>query len=429
MYSIYFYVAPNCFDTVMNGDERGTDCGGACVRICALDVKPLIVSWADSFKITDGQYNAVAYIQNDNVAIGTPTIGYTFKLYDAQGLIVEQKGITEIPGQALYPIFEGRIPTGARVPTRTELVFDTKDVVWLPATTESEYRVNTYDLTSADRMPRLTADVRNEALEEAKDVEIVATIFDSKKKPLTASRTNVQYFQGRTNQNVTFTWPEPIATTLRSCEVPTDVVLAIDLSGSMNSDSIDPPQPLTSVLGAARSFVSRLKDHDQIGLVTYATKASIAEALTLDAVRVANTIASLTIEPKEETGSTNTGDALKQMTEVLSSTSHNQDARKVAILLTDGLATAPKDNPDAYAIEQATALKETGAQLFTIGIGASLNETLLRDLASSPTQFYKAPSIGEVDRIYSLITAAICEDGPTIIDIIPKVDASFPSLE
>lgn len=35
IYFINFYVPPNCFDGLLNGEESGIDCGGGCVQICA----------------------------------------------------------------------------------------------------------------------------------------------------------------------------------------------------------------------------------------------------------------------------------------------------------------------------------------------------------------------------------------------------------
>ena len=423
-----FYTAPTCFDGVQNGNERAVDCGGACVRVCALDVQPLRIVWAESFKIVDGQYNAVAYVENNNSTIGTPSLGYTFKLYDHDGLIVERKGKTALPMYGTYPLFEGRIFTGERIPTRTELTFDS-DVVWLPGTMGTEqFSLIKRDLMGADSDPRLVAEVRNNALDEAKNVEIIATIFDTQKHPLTASRTVVDYFPGRSNQNITFTWPEPIAKTLRSCEVPTDVMLAIDLSGSMNDDGGKPPEPVSSVLSAAEAFVTRLNTHDMVGLVTFATNASLISKLSNDIQQSTGVISHLSIAPADERGSTNTGDAIKYIREEMSSSRHNKDARKVAILLTDGLTNAPGKTPEAYALAEAEKLKALDVQVFTIGLGTKLNETFLKDMASSPLHYYKAPSIKEVNAIYTQITKAICEDGVAVIEVIPKVETNFAPL-
>lgn len=424
-YYQYAYVAPTCFDGVQNADERGVDCGGACQRVCALDISVPTALWAESFKIIDGQYNSVAYIENRNELVGTPELAYTFKLYDDAGLITERNGTTVLPPDGVYPIFEGRVMTGDREPTRTEIVFDT-DVVWRSGSVgRSQFTLERRELINADSEPRLMADIRNGLIEEAQDVEIVATIFDSSGNPLTAARTILQYFPGYTTESVTFTWPEPIAKTVRSCEIPTDVVLAIDLSGSMNNDGGTPPQPITSVLSAARSFVLGLNEKDQVSVVTYATDAVIEEALTNENDRIAGGITNLRIDPQEEQGSTNTGDAFKKIGEELNSSRHNLDARKVAILLTDGLATAPDPDPEEYAAAQAELVKGMDVEVFTIGLGASLNEESLRSIASSPSQYYKAPSTRELQSIYSAITASICEDGPAVIEIVAKPKTSF----
>lgn len=429
LYFIYGYKAPSCFDGVQNGAERASDCGGACMRICKFDIVTPTALWADSFRVLDGQYNAVAYIENRNVSVGTPALSYSLKLFDDAGLITERTGVTVLPPDSVYPIFEGRILTGTRIPTKTTIEFS-DDVVWQSIEMGREqFTLEKRDLIHADSKPRLTAELRNNSIEEAQDVEVVATIFDASGRPLTATRTVVPYFKGRTTESVVFTWPEPIAKTLKSCEIPTDVVLGIDLSGSMNNDGGVPPEPITSVLRAAQAFVSRLKAQDQSGVVTYATKASVEEMLTHENALVEKAIATLIIKPEEETGNTNTGEGIKRIREELGSVRHNESARKIAILLTDGLATAPKKDPEIYAQAEADALKTEGIMLYTIGLGAQVNEEALQKLASSNAHYFKAPTIKELEGIYTKITASICEEGPAVIEVIPKVQASFPPLQ
>ena len=425
IYSNYFYVAASCFDNAQNGEERGVDCGGVCARICAFDVTMPSVEWARSFRVTDGQYNAVAYVENNNQLAATPEIAYTFSLYDADGLITERSGVTILPPDSSYPIFEGRIATGNRIPTRT--ILDLKPAeLWLPAQVgRNQFSIIDRNLQGADTQPRLDVLIANNELTEAREVEVVATIFDANGNALTASRTFVDEFQPREEREIAFTWPEPIATTLRSCEVPTDVVVAIDLSGSMNNDQDEPPQPITAVLSAAEAFVTRLQTGDQVGVVTFATEAIQNQPLTTNILEAQSIIRSLVIDPEEETGSTNTGDALLRATEELNSERHNGDARKVAVLLTDGLATAPDEEPEEYALGQASNLKGSGAQLFVIGLGEQVNMEFVRQLASEPTNAFQAINRDEVDRIYRDITGAICEDGAAIIDVVPKTNAVF----
>jgi Mg-chelatase subunit ChlD len=428
LYALYLYSPSNCLDQKENGSEDGVDCGGRCARICVFDVAQPYVLWVQSFRATDGMYNAVAYVENRNVNAGSPGVGYTIRLYDRDGLIVERKGETELPPNTLYPVFEGRIETGDRTPTETTIEFD-EDQVWVNAVLGGEqFALVRRELTGADDRPVLSATLKNESLDEALDVDVVATIFNKEGTALTSSRTKVPIFSGRSNRDITFTWQEPIAKTLRSCEVPSDIVVAIDLSGSMNDDGGTPPQPVTAVLESARDFARRLSDVDQIGLVTYATDAETVEVLTDDRTTVADTIDALVIDPASERGSTNTGEAIRHAREELSSSRHNSDARKVLILLTDGLATAPEDDPEGYARTQADLLKETGTELFTIGLGAKLNETFLTEIATDPKHYFKAPSITTLGRIYEDITGAICEEGAAVIEIIPKQSAVYDPL-
>ena len=426
-YSSFLYAAPTCFDDRQNSSERGVDCGGGCLLICAADTQDPIVRWSRSFEVTSGQYNAVAYVENVNQVAGTPRLHYVFSLYDGDGLIAERFGTTFLPPDGAYPIFEGRIFTGGRVPTQTFLELETVDV-WLPVSVgRNQFSITSRQLLGADVRPRLNATISNNELTETGEVEVIATIFDARGNALTASQTVIDEFAPRSEENVVFTWPEPIAKTLRSCEIPTDVVIAIDLSGSMNNDGDTPPEPISSVLAAAEAFVSRLQSTDQAALVTFATDATSNVTITSPEV-VSAAIASLGINPAEETGSTNTGDAFVRADEVFTGVGKNPDARKVMVVLTDGLATAPDEEPELYALQQAAALKATGVDVHAIGLGEQVNMDFIRQLAS-PGQGYQAISRNQVDRIYQQITSAICEDGAAVIDIVPKTNANFPNWQ
>lgn len=429
VYMQFLYVAPSCLDQRQNGDEKGTDCGGACTRICAFEAIAPEAKWARSFRVSDTQYNAVAYIENKNRVAASPEVHYTFTLHDAQGLIAERKGTTILPPDSVYPVFEARIDTQGRVPTQTFITLEAVDM-WLPAESgRDQFTITDRKLSEADASPRLETKIRNNALTEADRVEVVATIFDANGNALTASRTFIDDFAPRSEETAVFTWPEPIAKTVRSCEVPTDVMVAIDLSGSMNNDQDTPPEPVTSVLTAAESFVRRLKASDQAGLITFATDAKLERRLTSDVVSIADAISQLTIDPKEEVGSTNQGAALRSAFEELHSELHNTEARKVLVLLTDGLATAPDEEPEQYALQNAELLKKAGISVFSIGLGAQVNMDFVTSLASVPGQAYQAVTTSDLDQIYRVITASLCEDGAAVIDIVPKTDASFAPLE
>jgi Mg-chelatase subunit ChlD len=301
--------------------------------------------------------------------------------------------------------------------------------MWLPSDFgRSQFRTVDLQLVEADVRPKLNVKMENTELREAKDVEVVATIFDASGNPLTASQTFVNIFPARSQQDIVFTWPSPIAKTVRSCSVPTDVVVAIDLSGSMNNDGGMPPQPITGVLTAASTFVSQLRKDDRVSVVTFASTAATPLVLSGDAATAAAAITKLRIDPKEEKGTTNTGEALVAAQAELDSSRHNPDARKIVVLLTDGLATAPDKEPVQYAAEKAALLKGSNITLYTIGLGAGADMDSLRKLASEPVQAYAAPTTATLGDIYQKITGAICEDGAARIDVIPKTSSNFAPL-
>ncbi|MCA9366371.1 VWA domain-containing protein [Candidatus Kaiserbacteria bacterium] len=429
LYFRYFYNPATCFDGSLNGDELAIDCGGSCVRICPFEVSDPVVKWSRSFEIRSGLYNAVGYVENMNREASTKAIPYTFKLYDADGLITERSGTTVLPPDNVYPIFAGRIDTGGRTPTRTFLELGEAEL-WQPSPLGREqFTVVDRSLSGADSEPRLDAVIENTSLEEAREVEVVATIFDQNGNALTASETFVDNFAPRSKKQVVFTWPEPIATTLRSCEVPTDVVMAVDLSGSMNNDGGDPPEPISSVINAASSFVSRLGGKDQISIVSFASDAVLERPLGGDTGSAIETIKNMSILPEEETGNTNTGEAFVRAREEFTTSRHNSDARKVMVILTDGLATAPREEPEVYALTEAATLKNMDVEVYAIGLGQQVNMDFVRAIATDQSYAFQALSSTDVDAIYQSITAAICEDGPAVIEIIPKSDASFVPLQ
>ncbi len=448
VYFLFYYTPATCFDLSQNGDEIGVDCGGGCIRICAFTVTPPKVAWAKSFEIQPGQYNAVAYIENSNVVAGTPTLEYVFRLYDGAGLITERSGKTVLPANSTYPVFEGRVDTNGRVPTETTLEIRNADM-WLPSLYGREqFKTVDLKLVEADARPKLNVKMENTDLKEAQEVEVVATIFDQSGVPLTASQTFIDLFAGRSQKDIVFTWPNPIAKTVRSCEVPSDVMIVLDRSGSMAADGGTPPEPLESAKKAALSFVTLLQPRDTFGFLSYATtpSAPIEQTLTGNTELMRQAIAGVVIETNG-IQYTNIGDAFRAASDELTSERSRKDARKVIVFLTDGDVTRPV-NPETgkadreyaanYARQAAALAKEKNVTVYTIGFGDFLNAPggdvardtdLIRSLATDPKHYFEAPTISDLERVYKEIALSICETGPTRIDVIPKVTRSFAPLD
>jgi Mg-chelatase subunit ChlD len=446
-YSIY-YQAPNCFDNIQNEEEGGIDCDGSCVRMCASSVLAPNLLWAESFKIVDGQYNAVAYVENLNKTASTETLNYTFKLMAGDTVIAERSGTTIFPPNGVYPIFEGRILTDEnQVPTKTVIELEPV-ILWQPATIgRNQFKVLDYKLEDTDTRPRLTAKVENAELTNATKVEVVTTIFNSAGKPLTASQTFVDDFTARTTRDVVFTWPGSIAKTVRSCDVPSDIMLVLDRSGSMAADGGNPPEPLNSVKKAAMAFVDQVNKNTKIGFLSYATTPSspIEQTLVSDLTSTKEAIASV-VMGKDGVQYTNMGEAIASAQTELSSERHRSDARKVIIFMTDGDVTRPV-NPETgladrqyaadFANEKATQAKEQNTLIYSIGFGDFLSETsdsvvrdvsLIQGLASGPEYYFSAPTIKELEQVYKNIAVGICEEGPARVDVLTKTKTNFTPL-
>ena len=449
VYYGYIYAAPTCFDGRQSGDQTGVDCGGSCVRICAQEVTPPQIEWVESFQIAPNQYNAVAYIRNPNRVAGTPEMQYTFRFYDDQDTVItERTGQTVLLPDGTYPIFEGRIDMLNRTVARTEIELAPAEL-WLPVTRRVQEQVVTRDfqLQGADSQPRLQATLENTSLYEVSRANVTATIFDSRGTPLTASQTFVERFGPQATQPIVFTWPNSIARTVRSCEVPSDIMVILDRSGSMAADGGDPPEPLESTKRAAEEFVRQTRADDQVGYVSYATEPSdpIDRNLTADKASVETAISNTQIGT-DGIQYTNTGAAFRVAGEELRGPRARVDARKVIVFLTDGDVTRPV-NPETgvrdveyaqqYARDNAQLVKDANVTVYSIAFGDFFLEIedvldrdvqLVEDLASSPEQFYLAPTIAELRQVYADIAEDICEDGPTRIDIIPVTGDNFAPL-
>ena len=161
----------------------------------------------------------------------------------------------------------------------------------------------------------------------------------------------------------------------RAADKGIDIVLAMDLSGSMRAvfdgDASDlPGHPdveegkrltrLDTAKVVVKDFVSRRKS-DRIGVVVFAKHAYILSPPTLDYSLLSKLVSKLTLRVIDDSG-TAIGDALSTSVARL----RRSDAQsKVIILLTDGDSNAGEVSPD-YAADLAA---ENHCKVYTIQIG------------------------------------------------------------
>lgn len=61
-----------------------------------------------------------------------------------------------------------------------------------------------------------------------------------------------------------------------------------------------------------------------------------------------------------------------------------------------------------------------GVRIYTIGLGSTVNDDFLRKVASSPDDYFKAPTTEAVARIYTTIARTVCIETP-LIEVMPRV--------
>ncbi len=138
-----------------------------------------------------------------------------------------------------------------------------------------------------------------------------------------------------------------------------DIMLAIDISGSMRSEDFRPKNRLYVAKQVAKDFV-RGRQQDRIGLVAFAGQSELIAPLTLDYEGLAALIDGLDFGQLPD--GTAVGAAIAQSAERL----HRAPGKsKVLILLTDGIN-------NAGAVDPVTAARLAGAvgvRIYAIGAG------------------------------------------------------------
>jgi len=200
-----------------------------------------------------------------------------------------------------------------------------------------------------------------------------------------------------------------------------DIVVAIDLSGSMESEDFELRGERVNRLQIAKDVLKKFVDKrpgDRIGLVAFAGKAYVAAPLTLDHDFLAMNIDRLELHTIEDGTAIGSGlsAAVNRLRELKSKS-------KIVILMTDGQNNAGKI-PPLTAAEAAQAL---GVKVYTIGVGTrgtapfprgvdffgrkvyvqievDIDEKTLTDIANrTGGEYYRADNTDTLRKIYDRI--------------------------
>ena len=138
-----------------------------------------------------------------------------------------------------------------------------------------------------------------------------------------------------------------------------DILLAIDLSGSMRSEDFRPRNRLHVAKEVAKDFL-RGRVEDRIGLVAFAGTSALVSPLTLDYAGLSALIDGLDFGQLED--GTAVGAAIAQGAERLR---HATGRSRVLVLLTDGINNAGPIDP----VTAARLAKAVGVRVYAIGAG------------------------------------------------------------
>ncbi len=421
VFFVYLYRAPTCSDGIKNGDEKGVDCGGSCKNLCLNDTLTPIVQWAKIFNVSGDVYTAVAYIQNPNITSSNPKASYKFRIYDEnRRLISEKDGYVSIPKNKMFAVFETNLIFKDQNPKFVDFEFIDYSLWQKDLEKEPEIVVD-YGTLQSTSSPRITGKVTNNSLKNIPGLELDVFVLDSKENVVAASRSFVENLAKGTTQDFVFTWPRRFNLGVESCLTPVNVVLGLDRSGSMRSESVNPPEPFNTVLLTAGGFAKNFTQDDRVGVVSFGNTGRVESPLATNKEQSVGAISSMSLGSTSE--QTNIADGLKNALALLSSLDQSISSKKVIVLLTDGIPTEPKqdgvkDYPQISAREISDLIKSQNIEIFTIGLGKDVSDDFLKTISTDENHYFSAPKKEELSNIYKAIGTGICPRKPNVITVI-----------
>lgn len=197
-----------------------------------------------------------------------------------------------------------------------------------------------------------------------------------------------------------------------------DLMLAVDVSGSMQALDLSSPSQVISRLDATKDVVGRFvlgRQGDRVGLVTFGESAYLHVPLTLDTLSVSKMLND--VVPGMAGNATAIGDAIGLSVRTLR---ERPEGSRILVLLTDGEDNASSISP----MEAAKLAKQYGIKIYTIGIGSngnvpfpsnfggyrmvrvSLDEDLLKEIAAvTDGHYFSAVDLKGLEAIYQKIDA------------------------
>ncbi len=159
---------------------------------------------------------------------------------------------------------------------------------------------------------------------------------------------------------------------LKQTKQGVNVVLAIDISGSMQANDYKPTR-LEAAKDAAKTLVESLENKDFVGVVSFSSGASTVAYLTPDKEKAIERIGSISANQ----GATAIGDGLSLAIDMVSSIPNK---KRFVVLLSDGVSNAGVIS----TTEAAAFAKSNEVVVFTVGMGSEAPVVLGHDWFGNP---------------------------------------------
>ncbi len=203
----YLQTPPSCSDGKQNGWETAIDMGGTCAVLDGRELIPITIQWVRPFYVQEGQYSAVAYLENPNENAGVAALHYELRLYDEKNVLVAvREGKTFIMPGSVTPLYEGRIETGARSVTRAFLDI-LEEPRWERMNDVSRViAIENKKVTDPTTAPRINAVAHNTSIAPIRNPSFVAVVFDTAGNAFAGSQTAFERLETGMQKDITFTW-------------------------------------------------------------------------------------------------------------------------------------------------------------------------------------------------------------------------------
>jgi len=208
----------------------------------------------------------------------------------------------------------------------------------------------------------------------------------------------------------------------------TNVMLAVDVSGSMAATDVQPTR-IDAAIAAGRTLIDKLPSNAQVGLVIFNSRAQVLAPLTSDKGSVKDALGSLA-----PGGGTAIGDAIQvavaQLANIVNPNGPRSQRYAMVVLLTDGSSNTGIDNMTA-----AANAAQAHIPVDTIGIGGRNQTTIVQGgvvdgvdeqalqaiAAATGGHYYYAADEGQLSKIYSDL-------GSRIGWVTTRLDLTVPVL-